>query len=120
MEHQVTEKDLYVALSYLFAEAEPPYEYIHKVVSHFPLAVVETAFFNYVGPYCYPNLMSPIPPVYEIFDEQELLDNIKKRKHEYQTLRNKLLRYFLRFYLSSLWSEFSEHIERIESNSKII
>ena len=120
MEHQVTEKDLYVALSYLFAEAEPPYEYIHKVVSHFPLDVVKTAFFNYVGPYCYPNLISPIPPVWEFFDEQELLDNIQKWKHEYQTVRNKLLRYFLKFYLSSLWLEFTEHLERIERNSKII
>ena len=83
MEHTLNEEDLYIALSDLFVDNEVDYNHIASVAKLFPTSYVEHALFNYVAPYCYHNVLTPVPSVCYFFDEDELLsaiDNIKKKK----------------------------------------
>ena len=116
MKYKTPEKELYVSLSLLFVDTEPNYESIYEIVANFPTNVVKTAFFEFVGPYCYVNMMSPVPTVWTMFDEDALLADIQTRKNNYHTIKNRILRYFLHFYLSDLWKEFMQQLQSIEKN----
>lgn len=119
MKYQTSEEKLYISLSFLFVDTEPDYESICEVLSNFRLDVIKTAFFEFVGPFCYVNMMSPVPTVWTMFDEDELLADIQTRKNNYHSIKNQVLRYFLHFYLSDLWAEFIKQLHNIESR-KII
>ena len=115
MKHQTSEEKLYISLSFLFVDTEPDYESIHQVVSNFRFDVVKTAFFEFVGPFCYKNIISPVPPVWTMFDEDDLLADIRTRKNNYHSIKNRILRCFLHFYLSGLWAEFTQQLNYIEN-----
>ncbi|MBE1273743.1 DUF7079 family protein [Enterovibrio baiacu] len=80
MTTQATEDDLMYALSDLFIDNEVDYAHIAAVARDFPLAEVEIALFRFVAPVCYQNLSSPVPPVWAMFDREELLSDIASLK----------------------------------------
>ncbi|MGF1704478.1 DUF7079 family protein [Enterovibrio baiacu] len=80
MTAQATEDDLMYALSDLFIDNEVEYTHIAAVAREFPLAEVESALFRFVAPVCYQHLSSPVPPVWAMFDREELLSDIASLK----------------------------------------
>ncbi|MEZ9524690.1 DUF7079 family protein [Enterovibrio norvegicus] len=85
MTTQATEDDLMYALSDLFIDNEVEYAYIAAVAREFPLAEVEIALFRFVAPVCFQNLSTPVPPVWAMFDREELLSDIERLKRRQAT-----------------------------------
>ena len=80
MTTKATEDDLMYALSDLFIDNEVEYTHIAAVAREFSLAEVEIALFRCVAPVCYQHLSSPVPPVWAMFDREELLSDIASLK----------------------------------------
>ncbi|OTQ28970.1 hypothetical protein B6D19_12645 [Gilliamella apicola] len=110
MEHTLNEEDLYIALSDLFVDNEVDYNHIASVAKLFPTSYVEHALFNYVAPYCYHNMLTPVPSVCYFFDEDELLsaiDNIKKKKIvlPISKIKMRILAFYLKFRFKDEWQK---------------
>ena len=109
MEHTLNEKDLYIALSDLFVDNEVDYNHIASVAKLFPTSYVEHALFNYVAPYCYHNMLTPVPSVCYFFDEDELLSAInkikKKENRPISKIKMRLLAFYLKFRFKDEWQK---------------
>lgn len=81
---------LYIALSELFIDNEVNYNYIASIAKSFPIEHVEYALFYYVGPVCYQNLLSPVPPIWTFFDEETLIADINHIKKNENRMINKI------------------------------
>ena len=76
------EKELWAALSDLFVDSDPDYEYIGRVAKNHPYEQVRFAFYHRVAPVCIYNAIAPIPPVWGCFDREELYADIAKHIEE--------------------------------------
>lgn len=76
MNRQFTDKDLCAALSDIFVDNLTDYQHIASVAKHFPIEHVERMLIRYVAPVCYTNGLTPVPPVWLYFDEDELWNDI--------------------------------------------
>nr|WP_283092583.1 MULTISPECIES: hypothetical protein [unclassified Providencia] len=76
MNRQFTDKDLCAALSDIFVDNLTDYQHIASVAKHFPIEYVERMLTRYVAPVCYTNMLTPVPPVWLYFDEDELWNDI--------------------------------------------
>lgn len=109
MTTQVTEDDLMFALSDLFIDNDVEYAHIAAVARAFPLAEVEIALFRFVAPVCYQNLSSPVPPVWAMFDREQLLAGIERLKRRqatagrWRTTKARWLEAYLRRRFSDEW-----------------
>ncbi|OCG25456.1 hypothetical protein A9G11_02195 [Gilliamella sp. wkB108] len=107
MEHVLSEEKLYEALSDLFVDNEIDYKQIASVAKLFPINHVELVLFNYVAPVCFYNLTTPVPPVWQGFDSDYLINEINKIKKNENTYLGKMkihmLSKYLRFKFSYEW-----------------
>ncbi len=117
MTTQVTEDDLMFALSDLFIDNDVEYAHIAAVALAFPLAEVEIALFRFVAPVCYQNLSSPVPPVWAMFDREQLLAGIKRLKRRqatagrWRTTKARWLESYLRRRFSDEWETLKSVID---------
>ncbi|WP_294612955.1 hypothetical protein [uncultured Gilliamella sp.] len=112
MEHVLSEEELYDALSDLFVDNEIDYKYIASVAKLFPISHVEFVLFNYVAPVCFSNLLTPIPPIWQGFATDYLINEINKIKKNENTFLGKIkmhmLSKYLRFKFSYQWKRLKE------------
>lgn len=71
-------EELWCALSDIFVDNETPYQEMAKRISHHDLDVIEFHLFYNVAPACASNLYATPPPIWTGFDEDDLIDDIKK------------------------------------------
>jgi len=101
-------EEVWESLSEVFVDNEVDYERIAKNVADIGLDNLKKIFFEEVAPYCGPNLMSPIPPIWSDFDKEKLPFGIRamKSKNRRSVITN--MRYedfvvFSRFYFRKEW-----------------
>lgn len=107
--------EIWSALSDLFCDTEPNYFYIARVLKGIPIEYLKHIFFEEVAPVCGSNLMTPIPPVWSGFDEQQLADNIMEMldRNERSFIARAVhatASLFMRFWFRSLWLETEERL----------
>lgn len=76
---QLCREDIWEALSEVFIDNEVDYSLVARAVAGVPLAELERIFFEEVAPYCGPNLLSPVPPVWSGFSREPLVAAIRGR-----------------------------------------
>lgn len=72
------EKQLWLALSDLFVDTEPDYHHIARIAVRHSWAQVQFAFYRRVAPVCVYNALTPVPPVWTGFDEEQLHADIEQ------------------------------------------
>lgn len=68
---------IWEALSDAFVDNEVDYRYIASRVADVSPIELKEIFFTEVAPHCGPNMMSPIPPIWGVFDRVELAKGIR-------------------------------------------
>jgi len=72
------EKVLWSALSELFVDTEPDYDAIARVTRQYSWEQVRFAFYRRVAPVCVYNALTPAPPVWTGFDDEQLHADIER------------------------------------------
>lgn len=103
-------EDAWEALSDIFIDNEVDYVVVARGVAGIPLAELEILFFEDVAPYCGPNLLTPIPPIWSGFSREPLVAGIRERQRRIDSSRLAALRHhclvrFLRWYFKGEWQE---------------
>lgn len=65
------------ALSEVFVDNEVDFAAVARAVAGVPLPELERIFFEEVAPFCGPNLMTPVPPVWSGFSREPLVAGIR-------------------------------------------
>jgi hypothetical protein len=99
-------------LSELFVDTETRYEWILPEVADVDPGLLKEILFNEVAPYCAPNFMTPVPPIWTGFDTEPLISGIREilensRKSWFAKLRYKVVVLFYRLWFHNIWKEFS-------------
>lgn len=121
----LTDIDLCESLSDIFTDSETNFIYIAPVANRFPIEHVKKVYFEWVAPVCYPNLCTPIPPVWMGFDRDELWEDIQKYKAKNSNLDSfgKKMHKFSLFYLrnthivKSQWKELEKYMNTFKNNN---
>lgn len=117
----LSDKRLCSFLSDLFLDTEVDYKKIAWLARHYPLAHVETLLFRDVAPVCHVNLMAVIPPVWFMFDPDELWRDItqlrqnEERPGGLQKLRIWLRDKFIRWRFQEDWLRLQSVIAQINA-----
>lgn len=120
-----TDIDLCESLSDMFIDREVGYIYIAPVANRFPIEHVKKVYFEWVAPVCYPNLCSPIPPIWMGFDRDELWEDIQQYKAKNSNLdsfgkkMHKLSLFYLRnqSIVKSQWRELEKYMNTYKNNN---
>jgi hypothetical protein len=119
MENTLTEarrEEIWYALSDAFVDCEEEYDFIVRRVADVDVAQLEGIFFNEVAPYCGPNLLTPIPPIWQGFDRDALVAGIREMLTRAQGswfdgIRHKWFVAFCRRYFRNTWKSLSAKLE---------
>lgn len=103
-------EDLWEALSDLFIDNEVDYAAIARQVAGEPLPELERILFEEVAPYCGPNLLTPVPPVWSGFSRESLVAGIRARLQRirvsrFAALRHRCLVRYLRWQFAAEWRQ---------------
>lgn len=118
MENKLDERKLWVALSYVFVDAEVDFSAITKVAKNYSIEEVEFALFERVAPICIGNMLTPAPPIWWFFDEEQLASDIESlvKKRSSQGIVGKCMStvvgWLIRLICSSVWAEIKAEIEK--------
>jgi hypothetical protein len=111
LENPLNEKrreEVWYALSEAFIDDEVDYAWIADKIGEIDKDRLRQIFFEEVAPYCGPNLMTAIPPIWAGFDREKLVAVIhemisKNDKSVIAKLRHKTFVIYLRLYFGSVW-----------------
>lgn len=112
------EKELWVALSFLFVDTEVDFEWLVSVVRNYSVHEVEFALFERVAPVCIYNMLSPAPFVWLCFDEKSLIDDIelmidiRSRQGFVGRCLSVVKGWILRLYCRETWGELKVKMEK--------
>ncbi|EUK17897.1 DUF7079 family protein [Commensalibacter papalotli (ex Servin-Garciduenas et al. 2014)] len=120
-----TDIDLCESLSDIFTDSETDFIYIAPVSNRFPIEHVKKVYFEWVAPVCYPNLCSPIPPIWMGFDRDELWEDIQQYKAKNSNLdsfgkkMHKWSLFYLRntYIVKSQWKELEKYMNTYKNNN---
>lgn len=70
-------EDVWEALSEIFVDNEVDFAAVARAVAGVPRAELERIFFEEVAPFCGPNLMTPVPPIWTGFSREPLVAGIR-------------------------------------------
>lgn len=116
MDRTFTDKDLCAALSDIFVDNLTNYEYIASVAKFFPIEHVEEMLLRYVAPVCYINGLTPVPPIWLFFNEDELWDDIcalkSKERHLFGKFKRDLCALYFKNRLKQEWQELIQVLQR--------
>lgn len=72
-------------MSEFFVDNEIDYDHWAGKISQYPLPVLRDIYFSEVAPVCGPNLLTPVPPVWQGFDTEsvagQIRENLSRRCH---------------------------------------
>ncbi|WP_122848386.1 DUF7079 family protein [Pseudomonas viridiflava] len=77
MESKREQRRLWLALSDLFVDVEVDYKQVAQVAKDYAIEEVEFALFERVAPVCMSNMLTPAPPVWGGFSEEQLVEDIE-------------------------------------------
>jgi hypothetical protein len=112
-------EEIWYVLSDVFVDNEVDYSYIAGKIVDEDINQLKEIFFTEVALFCTPNLMTAIPPIWEGFSRQPLIDGIHKELKRFQStpfarLQHKLFVMFYRWRFADYW----KNIERELKNRK--
>jgi len=64
-------------MSEFFVDSEIDYDYWAKKISNYPIHMLKDIYFSEVAPVCGPNVIASVPPVWEGFDAEFVVEEIK-------------------------------------------
>lgn len=76
---------VWVALSDLFVDNEIDHEHIARRVAHLSVSEVEHILFYEVAPICMSNLLVPISSIWQMFDENYIIKEIKQHLRKFNS-----------------------------------
>ena len=85
MENLSSQQEIWMALSDLFIDNDISYELIAKRVAHLTMSEVEHILYYEVAPVCIGNLLTPIPPIWQRFSENDIIPNIEEHLHRFNS-----------------------------------
>ncbi|WPA92287.1 hypothetical protein QS795_000480 [Providencia zhijiangensis] len=113
---QFTDKDLCAALSDIFVDNLTDYQHIASVAKHFPIEHVERMLTRYVAPVCYTNMLTPVPPVWLFFDEDDVWNDICVLKTKERSFLGKFKRDLCTLYFkNNLKHEWRELVQLLQN-----
>ena len=118
MADKLDQRRLWSALSGLYVDTEVNYKQIAEVSKKYTIEEVEFALFERVAPVCFSNMLSPLPPIWWYFDEDQLVMDVEAliRKRATQGVVGKyrsIVAGRLRRLISlSMWGKLKAEIER--------
>jgi hypothetical protein len=117
-------EDVWEALSEAFVDNEVDYAFIAGRVAGVDPARLEEIFFTEVAPYCGPNLMTPIPPVWAGFSRKPLIEGIREiperiRRSPIAWLSHKGFVIFCRWHFRKDWRAIAAELETCKENAAI-
>jgi hypothetical protein len=116
MNRQFTDKDLCAALSDIFVDNLTDYQHIASVAKHFPIEHVERMLMRYVAPVCYTNMLTPVPPVWLYFDEDDVWNDICVLKAKERSFFGKFKRGLCTLYFkNNLKHEWRELVQLLQN-----
>jgi hypothetical protein len=117
-------EDIWEALSDVFVDNEIDHMSIAGKVAGVDPARLEEIFFTEVAPYCGPNLMTPIPPVWAGFSREPLVEGIQEKLERIRhspiaRLRHKGWVFFCRWYFRKEWRAIAAGLETCKESARI-
>jgi hypothetical protein len=109
-------------LSDLFVDTETCYEWIIPEVVDVDPDLLKEILYNEVAPYCAPNFMTVIPPVWTGFAAASLVSGIREilensRKSRFAMLKYKVSVAFYRLWFKWIWKEFSAGLTKYKNEN---
>jgi hypothetical protein len=117
-------EDIWEALSEAFIDNEVDYAFIARKVAGVDPVRLEEIFFTEVAPYCGPNLMTPIPPVWAGFSRKPLIEGIREKLEQIRRFPIAWMKYqgfvvFCRWYFRKEWRTIAAELETCKGNAAI-
>ncbi|GHU11964.1 hypothetical protein FACS1894185_6010 [Betaproteobacteria bacterium] len=111
-------EEIWYALSGAFVDNEVDYSLIARQVNDANHVQVKEIFFTEVAPYCYPNLMTAIPPIWSCFPRDDLISGIREKlanaqNHLIARLRYKGFVVFCRWYFRKEWQSIAAELLKL-------
>jgi len=101
------QKEMLMALSDMFIHID----YIASAVCEYD---IEIAFFEYVAPICYTNLLGPLPSIWAGFEEVSLMEEMEGYQLRNKNIFVKCELAFLRYYCKKDWLDLKKGIEKLK------
>lgn len=80
MENSIVEAEreaIWEIMSEFFVDNEIDYDYWAQKISKYPIHILKDIYFNEVAPVCGPNVLTPAPPIWQCFDAESVVKEIK-------------------------------------------
>lgn len=118
MEDEIREK-IWIIMSDVFVDIEIDYKSIAENlklnaqdISNDQLKII---FFNEVAPYCAPNMMAVIPPIWTGFAPESLIKGIKESNEKYKTsiyamIKLDIFKLFNKTYINEEWGNLEKYL----------
>lgn len=106
-------EDLWFSLSFLFIDNDVDYEKTANEISSFSIDIIDFHLFYNVAPACADNIEQTIPIIWNSFDKDELIADIKKHgimdKNQI-TLKRKIAAKLYKYRYSSDWNSLKGYL----------
>ena len=110
-------EELWCTLSDFFIDNEVPYHYIARRVVNHDLNIIEFHLFYNVAPACASNLFAVAPPVWNAFDEKEVIEDINKNgimDNSQRTFWRDLWARYYKWTFKDDWEILQKHINDVK------
>lgn len=80
MENSIVEAErevIWKVMSEFFVDNEIDYDHWAQKISKYPMHILKDIYFNEVAPVCGPNVLTPAPPIWQGFDVESVVKEIK-------------------------------------------
>ncbi|MEX3955803.1 hypothetical protein C9I57_19720 [Trinickia symbiotica] len=108
---------IWEVMSEFFVDTEVDYDREARRLKKFPRGALRDIFFREVAPVCGPNFLTPVPPIWQGFDADELKREInellaRRKKSVARRLLCEANITFYRFWLKDVWNKVETAIEK--------
>jgi len=108
---------IWEVMSEFFVDTEVDYDREARRLKKFPRGTLREIFFREVAPVCGPNFLTPVPPIWQGFDADELKREInellaRRKKSVARRLLCEANISFYRFWLKDVWKKVETAIEK--------
>ncbi|WP_250492794.1 hypothetical protein [Caballeronia sp. GAWG1-1] len=120
MGHQIDQQArerIWTTMAEFFVDNKIDYDYQASKICVYPLKELKKIFFREVAPVCGPNALTAAPPIWLSFDDQTVIDEVRKLllkrdASAFFRLRHELSVLYLRVTLNGIWQEVERAITR--------
>lgn len=114
---------IWEALSDAFVDRDVDYALVAKDLFGIPVAELKEIFFVEVAPYCAPNLLTVVPPIWTGFEPANLARSIREMQAHNQRciatrLKHRVVVAFYRVYFRKLWESIEAELRNQRADSR--